>query len=385
MKISACALVSLGVSVFALQAAPRTEIGEINGAHFRIDVPDNWNGGLVIYCHGYNPSAVTYKEGKLNPFFAVFTDQGYAVAQSGYAAGGWAIQEAVTDTESLRRYFGSKYGNPKDTYITGHSMGGFLTMMMMERFPNVYNGGLALCGPLAPAAYFMKGAFDVRVVFDYYFPGALPRPDKVPADFRNTKETTDRVLALLDSDAAKSDALRRYSGEHNNKDLAGTLVFLTDFLRELQQRSGGNPFDNRDTIYETPAPDYNALNDGVKRYAADPRAAEYVRAWYTPTGKLERPLLAIHTTYDQLVPVRVPDMYPLYVDQAGASNLFVQQYVHHDGHCAILPAEVARGFSELREWTSSGVRPPFGLNPADAPGSSSNGATGGGNGHGANR
>jgi hypothetical protein len=192
------------------------------------------------------------------------------------------------------------------------------------------------------------------------------------------------LLALLDSDAAKSDALRRYSGEHNNKDLAGTLVFLTDFLRELQQRSGGNPFDNRDTIYETPEPDYNALNDGVKRYAADPRAAEYVRAWYTPTGKLERPLLAIHTTYDQLVPVRVPDMYPLYVDQAGASNLFVQQYVHHDGHCAILPAEVARGFSELREWTTSGVRPPFGLNPADAPASTSNGA-GGSNGHGANR
>jgi hypothetical protein len=42
-----------------LCAAPRTEIGEINGAKFRIDVPENWNGGLVVYCHGYNPAPVS--------------------------------------------------------------------------------------------------------------------------------------------------------------------------------------------------------------------------------------------------------------------------------------------------------------------------------------
>jgi hypothetical protein len=30
-------------------AAPRTETGEIDGAKFRIDIPENWNGGLVMY------------------------------------------------------------------------------------------------------------------------------------------------------------------------------------------------------------------------------------------------------------------------------------------------------------------------------------------------
>jgi hypothetical protein len=35
-------------------AAVHTEIGEINGAKFRIDVPEKWNGGLVVYCHGYS-------------------------------------------------------------------------------------------------------------------------------------------------------------------------------------------------------------------------------------------------------------------------------------------------------------------------------------------
>jgi len=361
MKKLSLILVTAVVCLAGPKVEPKTEIGELNGAKFRIDIPDNWNGGLVMYCHGYSQTPGSFKEGKLPPVLAVFTDQGYALAQSGYAAGGWAIQEAVVDTESLRRYFGNKYGQPKETYITGHSMGGFLTMMLVERFPNSYDAGLALCGPLAPANYFMaRGAFDARVVFDYYFPGALPPADKVPTSYQNTPEEAKRVQALIDSQPDKGNAVLRFSGAHNTKDLAGTLTFITFMLKDLQERAGGNPFDNRNMIYES-QDNYNALNDGVKRYAADPRAAEYIRTWYTPTGKLERPLLAIHTTYDQLVPVRIPDMYPGIVEQAGSQNMFVQQYVKHDGHCAILPNEVSQGFTELREWKSSGVKPHYGL------------------------
>lgn len=346
----------------ATTVGPKTEIGEINGAKFRIDIPENWNGGLVIYCHGYSSVPGAFKEQKLSPLFAVFTDQGYALAQSGYAAGGWAVEEAVTDTEELRRYFGTKYGKPKETYVTGHSMGGFLTMLLMERYPTSYDAGLALCGPLAPANFFIgRGAFDARVVFDYYFPGALPPPDQVPTDYRNSPDKSKALLTLLDGQPEKSAALRRYTGAHSNRDLASTMVFLTDLFRELQQRAGGNPFDNRDQIYEC-TEDYNALNKGVKRYSANPRAAEYIRTWYTPTGRLSHPMLAIHTTYDPLVPVRIPDMYATIADSAGSRDMFVQQYVEHDGHCAIQPAEIGRGFTQLREWKNDGTRPQSGLN-----------------------
>jgi hypothetical protein len=113
----------------------------------------------------------------------------------------------------------------------------------------------------------------------------------------------------------------------------------------LQQRGGGNPFDNRSTIYSG-TPDDNALNDGVARYASAPRAAEYVRTYYTATGHLTRPMLAIHTTYDPLVPPWVPNNYALLAESAGSGDLFVQQYVKHDGHCAINGAETARGLME---------------------------------------
>jgi pimeloyl-ACP methyl ester carboxylesterase len=342
-------------------AAPKNELGEINGAKFRIDIPENWNGGLVVYAHGYSPKPVTYKEDKLNEVLAVFTGEGYALAQSGYAAGGWAIQEAVNDIEALRRYFSAKYGVPRETYVTGHSMGGFLTMMLMERYPTTYDAGLPLCGPLAPSSYFMaRGAFDTRVVFDYFFPGALPAPDRIPADYANTPELTTKIKALMDGDPQKAQWLLNYSGAKSTKDFADSVTFVTYVLKDLQERGGGNPFDNRNIIYES-ADNGNALNDGVKRYAADAKAAEYVRTWYTPTGKLFRPMLAIHTTYDNIVPVRIPNLYSGLTESSGSEGLFVQQYVKHDGHCSILPQETRDGFNELRAWKSGGIRPHSGV------------------------
>lgn len=338
-------------------AETKTETGEINGAKFKIEVPEKWNGGLVMYCHGYSPVPGSFTSPKPNPVLNVFLEQGYAVAQSGYAAGGWAIQEAVQDTEALRRYFTLKYGAPKETYVTGHSMGGFLTMMLVETFPNTYDGGLALCGPLGSAHWFMmRRVFDLRVVFDYFFPGALPSPVKVPTDFAMSAARNEEIQKLLDSKAEQSAIVRRYAGIHTNKELAQTIVFWTYILKDLQQRGGGNPFDNHNTIYDGTNDD-NAVNDGVARYTANPRAAEYIRRYYTPTGHLTRPLLAIHTTYDVLVPPWVTDMYSTIAEAGGGEKLFVQQYVKRDGHCAILPAEVRRGFDQLREWKTTGKRP----------------------------
>lgn len=339
--------------------ASRTELGEINGARFRIDMPEKWKGGLVVYCHGYSDTPGTF-ENKPNPFIDIFVSQGYAFIQSGYAAGGWAIQEAVEDTEALRRYFIRKYGAPKETYVTGHSMGGFLTMLLVESFPTSYDAGLPLCGPLGAATWFMeRQPFDLRVVFDYYFPNALPNPASVPASFKMSKELNGEIEKLLDSKPDKSEMLRRWSGIRTNKELAATTVFFTYILMDLEQRGGGNPFDNRNIIYSG-TPDDNALNDGVKRYPSNPRATEYLHTYYSPTGRLTRPMLAIHTTYDPLVPPWVPNAYSLLTDQMSTKDLFVQQYVKHDGHCAINNTEVTRGFAELQAWKTRGVRPAAG-------------------------
>ena len=352
------ALLVLAAVVCLAQAGPET--GQINGAQYRIDMPEKWNGVLLMYCHGYSPTPGRFDNPKTDSTLGAITAQGFAVAQSGYAAGGWAIEEAVRDTEALRRYFAKKHGKPKETYVMGHSMGGFLTMTLIETHPKSYDGGLALCGPLAPASWFMlRRVFDLCVVFNHFFPGALPPPDKVPAEFRQSPELTGRLMKLLESAPEAAAQARRWSGIKTDKELAATAAFFAYILKDLQQRGGGNAFDNRDTIYEGTSDD-NALNNGVARYQADEKAAAYVRRYYTPTGRLTRPLLAIHTTYDPLVPPWVTSQYSFLAREAAGAQWFVQQYVQRDGHCQIGADVIGRGFSQLREWKASGKRPPSG-------------------------
>jgi len=359
MKNVALALVLL----YALGAAQaKTEFGNLQGAEFRIDVPDTWNRGLVVYYHGYDAHerGVSYDKSKpLNPTLAVFTKAGYAVIQSGYSRGGSALEQAVPETEALRKYFIAHYGNPSETYVAGHSMGGTLTMMTIEQFPDRYVGALDLCGAVTDTLSRYGRRFDMRVLFDYYFPGILPDPAKVPASYEMSDDLEKKVSAALESKPEEAAALRSFAGVHS-KDLAGVLLFATWVLKDIEQRAGGNPFDNRNTIY-TGTTDDNKVNDGVKRYAADPGALSYVQRYYTPTGHLTRPMLAIHTTYDQLVSPSVPSAYAQLARTAGAGDLFVVQYVEHDGHCNITSEEVERGFAELREWKEKGIAPRPGL------------------------
>jgi len=336
-------------------ACAKTEIGTLHGVPFRIDVPDNWNHVLVVYYHGYSPVPVQYKEGKLDPVLSAFTDKGYAVAQSAYSRSGWAVEQAVPETEELRKYFVKSYGTPQHEFVTGHSMGGFLTVETMERSPATYEGGLAMCGPLQPAPALMKRAFDFAVVFAFYFPGVVPPPDSVPADFKVSEEKVKEIMRLLTANPAKAAALRKFGKLKTDKELAWNTVFLTYILKDLQERSAGNPFSNRDTIY-TGSPDDNRLNDSVKRYRST-ASLRYLHENYTFTGKLTRPVLAIHTTYDPLVPAEIPAYYALLTDELGTNDLFVQEYVEHDGHCSITPEETMEGFNELVAWTEHHVKP----------------------------
>jgi pimeloyl-ACP methyl ester carboxylesterase len=285
----------------------------------------------------------------LAPHLLPFTTAGFAVIQSGYSRGGWALEQAIPETEALRHYFAEKYGKPTETYVAGQSMGGMLTVMTIEQSPADFVAGLDLCGAVQDTQSLFGHAFDGRVIFDYYFPGALPDPSKVPADYAISDQLGKKITHLIEAKPQAAAIVRRVVGVHDNKDLVGVLLFGTWVLMDIEQRAGGNPFDNRNTIY-TGTPDDNALNNGVKRYAADPRALLYLQRFYSPTGHLTKPVLALHTTYDQLVPPAVPGNYYQLTRTTGSNDLFVVQYVKRDGHCNFTPEEIAAAFDELRRW-----------------------------------
>jgi len=344
----------------------QTKVGMLQGASYRIDIPARWNRKLVVYYHGTSESPVTFSaKDALSPMFDPLLARGYAVIQSGYSEGGWAIESGARDTERLRRQFIADHGQPVQTLLMGMSMGGTLIAQTAEAQPKVYAGALSLCGAVQPSDSLLNQGFALRAAFDYYFPGLLGPLVPVPDDYRDDDRTVAKIQAALDSNPKATQALLRWYGAAGETNLAAIIADAGSDIRGLQHRLLGNPFDNANLIYVGSGDDY-ALNDGVHRYGADPRAAAWLSRWYTPSGRLPMPMLELHDTADPLVPAGGVYDYALLVRRAGRSDHFVQQYVNREGHCVFTPQQVGTAFGELVDWVDRGRRPAPGKLPSSS-------------------
>lgn len=365
-KLLLLAILAIANSLPAAFAADppkvKVEIGTLDGASYRIDFPENWNGILLIYYHGYSEHPVIFNKDEPNEMGSGFAAAGYAVAQSGYSEIGFALEHAIPETEALRRYTIAHYGQPKETYVLGHSMGGQLTMITMESYPSRYDGALPLCGLLEPTNWAVGHGLALRAAFDYYYPGLLPGPVGVPDSVVFDDSIVDKVLKTLPSNPKGLAELMALTHMKTESDLASGMVFSTFIERDFEQKLGSPVIDNHNYIYAG-GPDDNALNDGVKRYTASDAALAYLKTWYTPTGVLLKPMLAVHTTYDPIIPADSVRLYAEAVQRAGSSANFVQQYVKADGHCHISAEETTAALDELIQWKRTGKRPSGGALP----------------------
>ena len=343
-----------------LPGKPATEIGTLQGAAYRIDVPAAWNHGLVVFFHGYAVTPVTFeKDERISPMFDGMLARGFAVIQSAYSATGWAVEQGAADTDRLRQQFVARHGSPKETFVAGMSMGGTLTVMAIETQPDVYAGALSLCGALEPSDRLMQRDFALLVAFDHYFPGVLGPLAPVPASFLPTDAVIARITSALRSNPAAARALQSFYGVGDATTMPDVIAFNVYEIKEMQERAHGNPFGNADLIYTGSGDDF-ALNAGVHRYRADAAAVQRMARFYVPTGKLERPLLALHDTGDPLVPASTAFEYSLVVGRAGQGDNFVQQFVNKKGHCVFTPQEIDHAFGELLDWVHDGRRPESG-------------------------
>jgi pimeloyl-ACP methyl ester carboxylesterase len=326
-----CAQAPVPSSALAPSQAPTVKTGEIDGAPFRIQIPPDWNHCLVMYAHAYLPRGATWipLPGHLG---AVFLSRGFALAESGYSRQGWAFEEGFRETEALRRYFSEQYGEPDTTFIAGHSLGGFITLALIERHPDSHEGALPLCGLLSPALVFFKDrVFDMLVTFKFLFEESLPQEYKPVVEAPSLPAQI--IMNALGSDPVAAEIFARH-WDVREDNLPYLLSFDHSIYRELVERAGGNPIDNRSTIYAgfgwTPE-----LNGRVRRYAAAPEALAYLRRHYTPTGVIEDPVIAVHTTYDPGIPPHLANYYHTLVSLTGCDEWFIQHRVEADGHCNI--------------------------------------------------
>lgn len=129
-------------------------VGTLGGAKYGIRIPDDWNGMLVIGCHGYMmnwyPNAqfavdnLVNSEGIGLPFKLL--EEGFAYAASSYGEGGWAVKNGMIRTHQLTEYVINNYGVTGKVFLIGFSMGGTMALLLGEKYPELYDGVLDISG-----------------------------------------------------------------------------------------------------------------------------------------------------------------------------------------------------------------------------------------------
>ena len=343
-----------------------TDTGSIKGANYKILFPPNWKGKLVMYAHGYEFMGSSPRQSQ-SPMFAnsmkPFLERGFAAAASDYSVQGYSIPEGVENTEALRKYFIKKYGKPDTTYMVGHSMGGGITLATIENYGKYYNGGLPLC-PLSSRPYLqVRKEFDMYATFNGLFPGIVPSLAEIfdlskPRPALQFSEMMPKVMATRKAIVQKDSLLgvafaRRFDLKFD--DLPFSLFFNENVLRDIAVKADGNPFDNTNTVYSG-FPDNWEINQKAERLAATVNP-EVIFGKYDRTGNISKPVVLMHTVYDQLIPPQYGVVnFENMIHQQNRDEYFVVKYTNGQGHCQFTPEQTGKAFDELRIWVNSGEK-----------------------------
>jgi pimeloyl-ACP methyl ester carboxylesterase len=348
---------------------PREIQGQIGpGALYAVSIPARWNGDLVVFAHGWMFPTDPVALPDIGPFRDGIHARGYGLALSSYSENGFAVRDGVLRTRQVRDLFIASFGQPRRTYLSSGSMGAQVIMRLAQENPQHYDGVLPMCGPVGGSQMEIDYLMNVRVLFDYFYPGVVPGDAvHVPAglDFG-----TDVVPAVVDAILANPAPAFELAGvdqvdiryadlpELIESILTG-LFFntLPDFMGDLRERTHGHDyFDNTRVVYTGSGNDA-ALNAGVDRFAAAPDALEFLRHWYEPDGNLTMPVLTVHTTRDPVVPRLHDAAFQAAVAAAAKSDLLVQRFIDVFGHCSEDWADDLTAFDDLRTWVENGIRP----------------------------
>jgi poly(3-hydroxybutyrate) depolymerase len=147
------------------------------GALYAFHVPQAWNGALVLYVHGFrdadSPPDLRDQD-NLEDFRQALNARGYAVGYSSFSENGWAVRDGAQRTHELNGLFAARFGRPTRTYLVGHSLGSLITLNLVERYPAHYAGALPVCGILGGGQTTIDYIANIRLLFDFFYPGALP-------------------------------------------------------------------------------------------------------------------------------------------------------------------------------------------------------------------
>ncbi len=360
--------------------------GVHKGAGYRVEVPANWNGDLVMWAHGFRGTGLELTV-ENHPLREWLVSNGYAWAASSYSRNDYDIATGAQDTHALTQFFNGLVGNPERVYLTGVSMGGHITAATIEQWPAAYDGALPACGVLGDYELF-DFFLDFNVAAQQLGTGVSQFPVDpvtyigvtVPAIKTNLEAFPAGWPIFLNSGGEQLKSLTelRSGGDRPNFDEAwffwntfpdfasgpGNFLFDLGTADGTLPRTPGLALDNTDVVYQfdtDPAvsPEEQAFNDAVVRVAADPQGRHPNGLAQVPviSGDIAIPVLTLHNLGDLFVPVHNEVVYAQRVAEQGKSDLLVQRAIRGVGHCDFTPAEFVAAFADLVTWVEAGIKP----------------------------
>jgi len=369
--------------------------GVLNGALYKVEVPVNWNGQLVMYAHGYRGTgnALTTDAPQIRRWLI---QNGYAWAASSYSKNYYDVRAGVEDTNALALAFndiatknGRTLATPTKYFITGVSMGGHITTAAIEDEAAAtaihkvkYNGAVPMCGVVGDTELFNE--FAAMQVTAQALAGLPAYPTDKWADINAQVTTALFGVATLGSVVTPTaGAGMKYASVLQNitggprpmysiglsygqafafaygtftadpatpyGSVTGILnknvLDTTGFTYTIDGDAASSTALNASAQKITPAVDANRLRTDGLRWI--PKA----------NGEFKIPVVSIHTLGDLFVPFSMEQVYQKRVAAKGNSAYLVQRAIRGVSHCDFTNAEQTKAFSDMVAWEKGGAKP----------------------------
>lgn len=366
-------------------------VGVLDGAAYRIEVPKQWNGSLVMWARGYWSGSSLYLE---NPFIRRhLLQKGYAWAASSYTRNLYDVNVGIEDTNKLAAQFtgiamahGRLLQSPMRIYIAGASMGGHIASAAVETEVvrdasngMRYDGALSLCGSgsgLDWYSYMAAYQMAMQQLLGFApeaFPSAIYAQNKsaiqallIDAVTRHelSHPGVARLYALMEQ---LSGGTRPFYREGWMDPYHHNILFqLMNGQPTLDGILAVNAVDTRGVQYQfSDAAQEDAeskqFNSTIRRVTPDPAAnplrSKGLRWVPLAAGQLTAPVMALHTIGDLTVPIDSQVRYRQRAVSQGNGDKLTQRIVRDVGHCSFTIAEMATAFDDLVTWVEQGQKP----------------------------
>ncbi|MCG7208516.1 alpha/beta hydrolase [Streptomyces arenae] len=372
-----------------------------DGATWIADTPAQWNGSLLLFSHGFGPT--TAADAPSAAARQALLDAGYALVGSSYDPNGsmWALDSAERDQFAALTAFRRQVGTPTRVISVGQSMGGLVNARIARDGAGRVDGSLGLCGLVAGGVdldnYQLDAEYTLATFFDPADAGELVNLDS-QADGAGLADRLTKAVETAQQTPAGRARIALAAAYLNLTDWApgqqppasddfagqeqqqyawlaqGLLGFIVPARWSVEQSAGGNTSWNEgvdyagllhksshakqvEALYRDAGldlrTDLNRLTRGAD-ISADPAAVAHLKRTSTAGQSLAVPLLDLHTTADQLVPVEQESAFAGRVRRAGDSALLRQAYVARQSHCNFTTAEVVAGLHAVEHRLDTG-------------------------------